>query len=299
MESVPYEMRDELVDRYLRELGETVMALHSEHRAAEARYERWNDEAERLITCGTEATAGSEPAFSLVAERRDLAIAVAAEHRRAARRAAAWWADAAASAVAAALDGRRPDPARLAAGDPHLVMDDDVLARLPHVSTHERALADLTLSMAAASQPGDPAGFVDEAYAYIRSLGLRVGEGPGSEPTLQEDGMPEARRCRLWGQAWTKFDLPMPGDSGELVRALAEHGCDAEIVDAIREAASGLDLALGAAVKIAELEQRDDQAAWAEVEALEGRVGDVDEILMAYARTMMESLSAIRTAGRP
>ncbi|XVQ06903.1 hypothetical protein ACQP1W_30195 [Spirillospora sp. CA-255316] len=307
------EMSDEHTDQVLADLDEAVEALRAEYTAVASLAERLDEEEERLLERRAAETSASahatpRPQRTLLSLRRRLAEAAAREHREAFRALVAWWADAAMVAVLFTAKGRRPDPVRVAAADPYSLMSAEDLEHLPAIPESGRQLAELALFMASGpALHGDPPDFVTQAHEHIKSLGLTVKAGPDGEPTLVEDGWPEARRRRLWGAVWQDHRMPLLPTTAQLVDALTRRGIATGTVNAIREVSSAVETELAAKMRIAELERQlnegelDDDAEKAaedEILAALDQTEKTEKLVIAYARTLTESLPAVRAACR-
>lgn len=305
------EMSDEHIDQALADLAEAVEAFRAECRAAASLADALDAEVEgqleRRAAEGSRSTfVTPRPRETLVALRRDLAQAAARQHGETLHALAAWWADMALIAVVFAAQGRKPDPVRMAAGDPYSLMTAEELQRLPPIPENDRQLAELTLFMAGGpALPGDPADFAAKAQQHIAGLGLTVKADADGEPILVEDGWPEARRCRLWGVVWQEHRMPLLPATAQLVEALTRCGVANETVSDIREVSSAVDAQLAAKMRIAELERRlnegelgndAEQAAEDEIFAVLDQTEKTEEFVIAYARTLTESLPAVRAA---
>ncbi|WP_433335007.1 hypothetical protein [Spirillospora sp. CA-294931] len=130
---------------------------------------------------------------------------------------------------------------------------------------------------------------------------------PDGHVGLLEDGGPEARRRRLWGAVWQQHRMPLLPCTSDLVDALSRHGLPPEVIHAIHEASSAVDLVLDAKARSAELErslQTDDlsaeEEAAAEVEFLPllAQADMADDLLCSYALTLADNLPVLRNACR-
>ncbi|TMR01255.1 hypothetical protein ETD83_14750 [Actinomadura soli] len=143
------------------------------------------------------------------------------------------------------------------------------------------------------------------AKQRIQGVGLAVKPGPGGEPMLVEDVWPEPRRCRLWGAVWQEHRMPLLPSTAQLTEALTVRGVANETIDAIREASSAVETQLAAMQRFTELERQlndgelsddDEKAAEAEILATLDLTEKTGELLIAYARTLTQSLPTVRAA---
>ncbi|MFI0410641.1 hypothetical protein [Actinomadura sp. 3N508] len=304
-------MSDEQVDQILADIEMAVESLRSDYAAVVSLADQLDDEVESLLEhraaegpASTSAT--PRPRQTHLSLRLRLAEAAARQHREALCGLVAWWADAAVVTVMVTAQGRKPDPVRIAAPDPYSLMTAEDLEHLPPIPENDRQLAELALFMAGGpALPGDPPDFADKAKQHIQSVGLTVKPGPGGAPMLVEDVWPEPRRCRLWGAVWQEHQMPLLPSTAQLTEALTVRGIATETIDAIREASSAVETQLAAKQRFAELERQlnggelsddDEKAAEAEILATPDLTEKTDELLIAYARTLTQSLPAMRAA---
>ena len=245
-----------------------------------------------------------DPRFAAASLRRDLGSRAAREHRAAARELVAWWADLATVAVVSVAVDRPLRPARAAAGDPTIGFTEDDLRQLPKVPEHSRKLAHLGARLASTPtgphRPDD--GLASGTADYAASVALRLDVSADGEFLVREDGSPQARRCRLWGNDWVDDQVPLLPGPDELADLLRGRGVPADTVTAVHDATAAVANALNAGRRARELAERDSPEApltaaeAAECEALLDRADSITGLLARYAQTLTNSLPAVRTA---
>lgn len=294
-------------EEVLADLAVATEEVMARAEAADAEMERMSEASERLI--GQRVAQGvsscqPDPRSAIVDMRSTLAVNVAREYREAAREFAAWWADVATLAVVAAVTGQRVHPARAAAADPTRWFDDEDLQHLPEVPEDVRALAGLMARMAATplgigQTDANP---MKQAVDYAAGAGLRLDRDDEGQIVAIPDRTAEARRCRLWGDAWTVARVPALPLSNELADLLATHGAPAATVAAVTEATRAVEGAIAALLRAEELESNDSDGGSAateeELESLWGQADRLTELLRQYARTLTDALPILRTLDR-
>jgi hypothetical protein len=243
-----------------------------------------------------------DPQHAIVSLRSTLAVDAAREHREAAREFAAWWADVATLAVLAAVTGQLVHPARLAAADPTIGFDEEYLQHLPEVPESVRELTRLTAVMAAAPLGDQQVDYkmAKLAREHAAHAGLRLDYADGGQVVVKEDWTPEARRCRLWGEAWTESRVPVLPTPDEVTSLLTEHGAPAFAIASVAEATRAVDDAVAALRRMDELErgETEDEPFSAEaaetIEALWRQAKQLTALLARYARTLTDTLLSLR-----
>jgi len=294
----------------LAELAAVTEEVIAQAEAADARMEELSAASEALLeqrVANGVPMCRPDPQRAIATLRDTLAVRAAREYREAAREFAAWWADLAALAVLAAVTGRTVHPARAAAADPTTLFQKEDLQHLPEVPEATRELARMAAMMAAT--PLGPRQADDDmaelAADYAARAGLRFGRGDDGQVVAKQDGTPEARRCRLWGEAWTEARVPALPAADELAELLAGYGAPAQTVTAVREAAGAVEDAVTALLRVREIESGDsaDEAASAEqaedIECLWGRTERLTELLAQYARILTGSLPVLQADDHP
>ncbi|TDD31212.1 hypothetical protein E1287_27225 [Actinomadura sp. KC06] len=308
-------MSDEHIDQVLADLAAVVEQFRAEYLAVNSLAERLDDEAERRLeeraarsTAPTTDITTPMPRETLHSLQCRLAQDSARQHREAFRGLVAWWADAAMVAVLFSAHGQKPNAVRVAAGDPYSWMTTEDLEHLPPIPEHDRKLAELGVFLAGGpALPGDPHSddFAAKTQEHFESLGLKIQTDPDGEPTLVEDGFPEARRRRLWGGAWQEHRMPLLVETTQLTEFLAQLGVPSETVDAISKVSTAVEAVRETKIRIAKLEaqlQDEELSGEAEKAAITEidqslSVSDVtDDRLIEYAQTLTASLPVIRAS---
>ncbi|MFG2091657.1 MULTISPECIES: hypothetical protein [unclassified Spirillospora] len=307
-------MSDEHLDQVLADLAVVVEQFRAEYLEVDSLAERLDDEAERRLeervanrmAGTTDITAIPLPQDTLLSLRCKLAQESSRQHREAFRGLVAWWADAAMIAVLFTAHGRKPNAVRVAAGDPYSWLTDEDMKHLPKIPEHDRNLAELGMVLAdGPALPGDPRSedFAAKTQEHIESLGLTVQTGPGGEPTLVEDGFPEARRRRLWGRDWQEHRMPLLVETTELTEFLTQRGVPTETVDAISKVSTSVEAVRETKIRIAKLEAQlqeeelsgdAEKAAMTEIDQSLSASDATADRLIDYAQTLTASLPAIR-----
>ncbi|WP_153034241.1 hypothetical protein [Amycolatopsis sp. YIM 10] len=246
------------VNEFLAKLGAVTEEVAAEAGAADARMSELTDASEELleqrIADGIPRTS-PDPRFTIAHMRSSMAITTARWHRDAAREFAAWWADVATIAVVVSATGQLVPTARVAAADPTGIADDGV-GYLPEVPEETRSLTRLTATFALPDglNQADPhmAALANEQAARA---GLKISHTSDGEVVVLDDGEPEARRRRLWGDLWIEARVPGLPDQRELADLLNKHGAPASTVADAVEALREVEEAAAAMLRIRELEQ--------------------------------------------
>lgn len=246
-----------------------------------------------------------DPQHAIVSLRTTLAVDAAREHRDAAREFVAWWVDVATLAVLAAVTGQLVHPARVAAADPTIGFDEVYLQYLPEVPESVRELTRLTAVMAATPMGDQQFDYKMAKLARERAAGLRLDYANGGQVVVKEDWKPEARRCRLWGDAWTGTRVPALPTSDELTSLLANHGAPTSTIASVAEATRAVEDAVTALRRVQELESGDteDEPSPAEdadtFEVLWSQAEQLTALLARYARTLIDTLAVLRPGDQP
>lgn len=298
------------IEKVLGELAAVAEEVIAAADAADARMVELDDAREALIeqrVANGVLRSWPDPQFAIVSLRGTLALDAAREHRDAAREFVAWWADVATLAVLAAVTGQVVHPARVAAADPTIGFDEEYLQYLPEVPERVRELTRLTAVMAA-TPLGDRQ--VDYKMAKLAKehaahSGLRLDYADGGQVVVKEDWKPEARRCRLWGDAWIEARVPALPTPDELISLLTQHGAPASAIASVAEATRAVDDAVTALQRVQVLESADteDEPMSAEdaetAEALWNQAEQLTTLLSRYARTLTDTLPILWTGDQP
>ncbi|MFE2159162.1 hypothetical protein ACFW9M_15280 [Streptomyces lydicus] len=288
------------VDEALSALARCSAVLLKESDAEQQRMEELNELSETSIEQRAEGRGSPYDAeCALLSVRLRLAIRCAKAHRDAAHEFVCWWVDAAVTAWKSAVHGTPLPYARLGAAAPDTLMLDDDLAVLPGVDEQTRKLLELG-SFLGAPQPGTGPGHDDDLAAMTTDLAARSGlsirqNGAGAAEVV-DDGFPEARRRRLWGDCWLELGIPaLPGPGGEL-DALLVHA-PSETADRLLKASRAVVSAAMARLRLSELE--DTEAPWTpaevdEYDQLSAQHDRLTHLLAAYAQAVTESLPEMR-----
>lgn len=293
--AAPVRLGDVEVDAVLDELGGAVAEFIADIAAAERDVDAWSEEDELLIT---QPRGRRDARRAVVSLRLRVAVATAGELRTAGRELVVWWADLATHAVLAAVRGVPVEAALGAAAEPGRFFSVDELDRLPMVPEQDRLLAGLAARMGTWPAPGG-----DDMPAMARRFAARAGlwvkHLPGGETEIVEDATVEGRRCRLWGDLWTDYQLPDLPPADWIAEVLANAGVRAAVVEEVRDAATAIDGMRGAAARLDELNSAEDSdepamAAMDEFDALWERLDPATDVLARYAEVLTRHLPAIR-----
>ncbi|HEY0694082.1 MAG TPA: hypothetical protein VGD71_34195 [Kribbella sp.] len=293
------------IEEVLVELAAVAEEVIAAADAAEARMDELDEANEALIehrVADGVPRSRPEPQHAIVSLRSTLATNAAREHREAAREFAAWWADVATLAVLAAVTGQLVHPARVAAADPTIGFDEEDLHHLPDVPERDRELTRLTAVMAATPLGEQQIDYkmAKRAREHAAHAGLRLDYADDGRVVVKEDWTPEARRRRLWGDAWNETRVPALPTPDELTSLLANHGAPTSTVAFVAEATHAIDDAVTALRRMDELErgETEDEPLSAEnaetVEALWRQAEQLTALLARYARTLTDTLLALR-----
>ncbi|MFI7211591.1 hypothetical protein ACIBP4_12175 [Micromonospora maritima] len=294
-------MTPEAVDTVLADLAATADRLITESAMAQRELDECNDDNERWFTqVGLPAghLGYPNPSRALSSVRLAHATDRARLLRQSARRIVAWWADLATYAVLSTVAGQPIDPVRAAGADLSAHLTDEELHHLPGPSQDVRTLARLAAFFAGPSvNPDAPADPPMDAGEYASRAGLILQRSPSGEMDVVDDPLPDARLRRMWGDTWVDYQMSALLPADELAAAITAAGVPLTVVDTIRTTTRAVDVALAAAVRLAEPE---DAAAVseAEEEALWEHVERTTDLLAAYARTLTSHLPAIRRAAQ-
>jgi hypothetical protein len=107
--------------------------------------------------------------------------------------------------VIAAVTGQLVHPARVAAAGPTIGFDEEDLHHLPDVPERDRELTRMTAAMASTPLGEQQVDYnmANLAREHAAHAGLRLDYADDGRVVVKEDWTPEARRRRLWGDAWT------------------------------------------------------------------------------------------------
>ncbi|WP_345568564.1 hypothetical protein [Nonomuraea rosea] len=288
-------MSDEAIDRLLSDLAEVCRQAC----AAQAEAERLRDELSAANEWdGERAGLRVDPRRALTNERTLLAENVADEHYRIAQRLTAWWVDAAICAAVSVVCGTPLTVARAVAADPSLCMESEELAFLPPIADEDWQLARLAVDMDEALPPGQrPDGWTAVGgYEFAAQVGLSVRRDSAEGPVLVENGVPEARRRRLWGQTWMAYQMPPLPETGGFLEALTGIGAPPAVTAAITQASDAVDAALKARVRAIELENEHSDTDSEEADELWRHYDRLPGLLIGYAHTLTAHLPALRAA---
>ncbi|MFI7143868.1 hypothetical protein ACIBO2_03065 [Nonomuraea sp. NPDC050022] len=296
-------LTDESIDRLLEGVAEIAEHAVSDHATAEKHYRdsyalaervRQQDSSSGRVVGGTRL----EPLVSLIVQRVLLAESMVDEHEEAAQKFIAWWVDLAVCAVMALLTGVPLTRGRAAAGDPSSCMCPAELACLPPIPEDDRKLAELAGSM---DQCWTPEGIPVGGKAFAAELGLILQRDAEGNPMLVEDGTPEGRRQRLWGEMWRKHRMPLLPETDDLVQALTAAGVAPPMVDNVRFASGAVEIAVAAKERAWELSDEWDGAQSSEesdlVDSLWKQADELPHLLAAYARVLTALLPTLRALG--
>jgi hypothetical protein len=298
-------MSHQAIDQALADLATVSEQAVTQADAADAHAKELDDACEALLEQrAARGVSGCQPdpRFAAASLRRDLASKAARQHHAAARELVAWWADLATVAVVAAAFDRPLRPARAAAADPAIGFTREDLRQLPAVPEHERKLAELGARMSSTSLAPRPRDddFAAAVADHAVRVGLLIDVSEDGQLVAVEDGSPQARRCRLWGNDWIDHQVPLLPDADELADLLRRRGVPADTVAAVHDATAAVADALDAAGRARELAARDSPEApltaaeAAECEALLDQAEGLTGLLARYARTLAGSLPAVR-----
>jgi hypothetical protein len=244
-----------------------------------------------------------DPQGALINLRSMLAIDAARGHRDAAREFAAWWADVATIALVAIATDQVVSPLRVAIADPTIWLWDEELQCLPPVPDSTRQLILLAADMGRTPVGHEQADqdLASLAREHAARAGLKIGYADG-QLTVTEDGTAEARRRRLWGDAWLEARVPLL-PTAEVVSDLLRR-CEASstAVSAAVDAVHAVDAAVDAFHKMRALEQdeSDDTAASGEdFDSLCDRAEQLTMLLGGYARTLTDTLCELHRKVAP
>ena len=203
------------VDGVLAGLASAVATFHADWVAAMGETGRWEAAEEALL--GTSLSTHGV-ARAVAASRWSTAAMTQRKLRSAGRELVAWWADLATYAALAAVRGVEVDATRAMAAEPGRFFGPELLARLPAVDEHHHLLAGLAVRLGAAG-PGRGDDLPELARDMAARAGLRVHHHPDVSAEIVEDGSTDGRRCRLWGELWTGYQIPVDA-VGKWIRAM-------------------------------------------------------------------------------
>lgn len=281
------------IEEVLAELAVVTEQIVAEAEAADVEMNRLSAASELVLEQRVARGVPSsqpDPRHAIVDMRGTIAVRIAREYRDAAREFAAWWADVATIAVLVAVTGGSVHPVRVAAADPTIWFDDEDLQHLPEVPAHVRQLAELGARMAAVPSVSGLTddGMADTAMRYAARESLRFDRAGDGQIVAMQDRTAEARRCRLWGEAWTEARVPALPSSDELAELLSSHSASPSAITAAIEATRAVEDAVDAHLRARELERSESSSAQEaeELEALWTRADRLTELLCHYARAL-------------
>lgn len=292
-------MRGEAAQELLVGLAEAAAGFAAEERAAEAEVERCEAAEEALLLdAGSAPGSGTGAVVRVLASARwRIAVATAKETRTVRREVVAWWADAAVYTLLAVARGWTVDTARLGAAEPGRFYGPELLARLPPVDPHHRALTELALRMWRGSTDPADADLPALAQEAAERSGLRVRGGPDGSVELVEDGAVESRRCRLWGEVWAEHRIPGLPEEQWLIDLLTRLDVPVEVVASAGSAARGYGRLRRAADRCTDLTSVDgwdsSADAAAEHDTLLEVLDTASNVLDAFAGTLTAVLPAL------
>ncbi|GAA4194632.1 hypothetical protein GCM10022252_39350 [Streptosporangium oxazolinicum] len=296
-------MSDEQLDHTLQELAAVVRQALDDLAAADRLLDDLSARQERTPV---DRCPDIDPRMALISEQVLLVEEARNRHEEIACRLTAWWADVAVCAVLGVIQGRSLTLARVAAANPYGEMGEEALAFLPPISDHDRQLAELAILMDDSWAPGlDPVGGV----RFASEVGLRAAFSPSGERRVVEDGFPEGRRRRLWGQVWIRHQIPLLPSSAHIVRSLEAAVAPPASINAIREASEAVEVALAAEIRAWALEEgeegegpvmpEDEESASqrrAEIDALWRQARELLPSVASYSQVLTDHLGTIRDA---
>ncbi|MFE6779848.1 hypothetical protein [Streptomyces sp. NPDC057702] len=283
------------VDALLAELASAAGQVLAESEAAERRMTELTDADEEWVERDRAAGRGVfAPAAALASVRSQLAARTASGHREAARAFVSWWADAATVALVTAACHAWPHEMRMVAANPMVAMDDDDLAQLPKISDHSRQLIELGAHM---RDNGD--GLREMVTDLAVRSGVRIGRDARGAVTVYEDGQPDARRHRLWGNRWADHQVPALPTSEQLDVLLGQ--APGDVLAPLHAAIAAIDATLVAKAHAERLRAKSGPwtpAEMIEFDALSAQVDGLTRQLAHYARAATASVPAARALAR-
>ncbi|MER0240808.1 hypothetical protein AAHZ94_01945 [Streptomyces sp. HSW2009] len=283
------------VDALLGDLRSAALALVAEAEAEEQREAELHGVDEELVVAQqAEGRSVYEPSAALASARSGLAARSARRHQQTARAFVAWWADAATVALVTAACQASPHEFRITAANPEVAMDEEGLAHLPPVSDRSRQLIELGAHM---HDNGD--GLREMVTDLAVRTGVRIGRDAYGQVTVYEDGMPEARRHRLWGDCWADHQVPALPTAEQLGILLMD--APGDVLVRLHAALDAIDATLVAKTRTERLADKSDP--WTpdemiEYETLCAEVSGLTRRLAEYAQVAMDSVPAVRTTAR-
>jgi hypothetical protein len=296
-------MSRDAIEELLAELAAVAEEVIAQADAADARMNELSDASEALLdqrVADGVPRWRPDPQHAIVSLRDTLATNAAREHRNAAREFVAWWADVATLAVLAAVTGQRVPPTRVAAADPTIWFAEEDLHHLPDVPERTRELARLAAEMAATPLGHGQADhdMATLARDHAARAGLRISYTDNGQVVVKQDGSPEARRRRLWGDAWTEARVPALPAPDELAGLLTSYGAPASTITAVVDATRAVDDAVTALLRAQALEDSDtgdEPTSTEDSEVLWNQAEQLTALLSRYARTLTNTLPVLRT----
>ncbi|SEH04106.1 hypothetical protein SAMN05444920_1602 [Nonomuraea solani] len=296
-----------VIDEVLSRIGQATDAVAAQHAEALQADRDQAEELERLERRRDPVMIALDPSLSLCGVRRLLAEEVEQQLARMMLEFAAWWSDVAACAVITILTGTPLTLARVAAVSPRQEIPVGALDGIAVVPESERQLAELALFMDTDRPPGITAVGGQE---FAQRLGLEPRYLDNGEVVLHNGDWPEARRRRMWGEAWLSHNTPLLPPWCVMARAMAVASVPEPSVTAILQATHAVDLALAASIHSRLLMEaaiemdgagQEQQAAQTEAQGIAWmKIGDeIPAVLIAYARTLTTHLPAVRRACAP
>lgn len=283
------------VDALLDELGSAARALLAEAEAEERRMDELHDADERLMVTHREAGRSVyDPMAALASARAGLAAHSARQHEEVARAFVSWWADAATVALVTAACHASPHEFRMVAANPEVAMDDEGLAHLPKVADRSRQLIELGAHM---HDNGD--GLREMVIDLAVRTGVRIGRDAQGRVTVYEDGQPDARRHRLWGDRWADHRVPALPTSEQLTVLLPD--APEDVLARLHAAIAAIDATLVAKTRSERL--ADKSGPWTADEMIEydtlcAQVDGLTRLLAEYAQAAADTVPAARALAR-
>jgi hypothetical protein len=295
------------IEELLAELAAVAEEVIAQADAADARMNELSDASEALLeqrVADGVPRWQPDPQHAIVSLRDTLATNAAREHRDAARKFAAWWADVATLGVLAAVTGQLVPQTRVAAADPTIWIAEEDLHHLPDVPEDARELSRMAAEMAATPLGRGQADHDMAALAsdHAARAGLRISYTDDGQVVVKQDGSPEARRRRLWGDAWTEARVPALPAPDELAGLLTSYGAPASTIAAVLEATRAVDDAVTALRRVQALEggvTGDEPTSAEDIDSLWSQAGQLTALLSRYARTLTNTLPVLRTGDEP
>ncbi|MBC3990834.1 hypothetical protein H8N00_18525, partial [Streptomyces sp. AC563] len=283
------------VDALLADLGSAARQVLAEAEAVEQRMEELTDaDEETMVRDRAAGRSVYAPTSALASARARLSAHSALGHRETARAFVSWWADAATVALVTAACHAAPHEVRMVAANPEIAMDDEDLTHLPKISDHSRQLVELGAHM---HDNGD--GLYEMVADLAVRSGVRIGRDARGAVTVYEDGQPDARRHRLWGNRWADHQVPTLPTSEQLTVLLG--GAPADVLARLHAALAAIDATLVAKAHAERLSDKDGPwtpAEMIEYDQLSAQVEGLTRQLAQYAQAAADCVPAARALAR-